>query len=58
MTNDQPPLPLCLHCRQPMNLLRRLEIVPEICFFYCARCKHAEIKVHEQAASEAQERAA
>jgi hypothetical protein len=41
-----------------MKLIRRIEIVPEILVFYCARCKHSETKVQERAAAETEERAA
>jgi hypothetical protein len=46
------------YCQQPMKLIRRLEIVPVVSVFYCARCKHAETKVQKCAAPEAEERAA
>ena len=41
--------PLC-HCQEPMKLVRRLELLPEIFVFYCERCKQAETKVQEPAA--------
>jgi hypothetical protein len=58
MLNDEPALPFCPHCLQPMNLIGRLNIVPKIFVFYCARCKHPETTVQERAAAEAEERAA
>ena len=58
MLNEEPALPFCLYCQQPMKLIRRLEIVPVVSVFYCARCKHAETKVQKCAAPEAEERAA
>jgi hypothetical protein len=52
-SNDQPVLPSCPHCREPMKLVHtipRLGGLPEIFVFYCARCKHAETEMLERAA--------
>jgi hypothetical protein len=54
--SDQQAMPSCPDCQKPMQLIRRIEIDPEIFVFYCARCKRAETRV--QAAPEAEERAA
>jgi len=58
MSNDHAALPFCSHCRQPMNLIGRLNIVPKIFVFYCPSCKHPETKVQERATPELEERAA
>src|SRR5262245_43631741 len=58
MSNDHAALPFCPHCRQAMKLIRKLEISPEVSVFYCALCKHAETRVQERCAPEAEERAA
>jgi hypothetical protein len=54
MSSDAPAPPPCADCREPMKLVKTISHVggmPEICVFYCSRCKQAETKVQEQRAA-------
>src|SRR5262249_46550141 len=52
MKNERPTPPSC-HCQEPMNLIRTIthvDEVPALFVFYCASCKHEEMKVQEREA--------
>jgi hypothetical protein len=50
MADDQPALPLCPECREPMKLIRtipKLGGMRQLSSYYCAPCGVAETKEQE-----------
>jgi len=48
LLTDEPPMPYCPHCGQPMKLVRISRLLgrscPTLLEFYCASCDYEEIK--------------
>ena len=48
LLTDEPPMPYCPHCDQPMKLMGMSRLLgrscPTLLELYCAACNHEEIK--------------